>query len=156
MLHSGDNTARGLTLIETLAAIGLFILIALVLGSGFLAGSDDSKLRQTKAACREADQRARLLAQRHGPVVVRVSEDSRAIYISQEDDPTSLRAVELPPGATITIRDHGGLPVNQITIDALGRSDDYSADCVVGSRSTGLKFAGLTGWCADVSRDATP
>lgn len=156
MLHSHDHTAGGLTLIETLAAIGLFALVASVLGSGFLAGSDDSKLRQTKAACREADQRARLLAQRHGPVVVRVSEDNRAIYIFREDDPASLGAVELPRGATIAFRDHEGLPVYQITIDALGRSDDYSADCVVGSRSTELKFAGLTGWCAVLSRNATP
>lgn len=139
----------GLTLIETLAVVVLLGITAATTLTHLSGATDSARLREAGAIVRDADARARLLAQSEGPLFLELDADRGAVSV-RDPGGRVLLARELPARVRVEAVDENSQPIEQIVIDARGRSGDYTIVATLGDRRDAWRVAGLTGWIEEV------
>ena len=139
-----DAPRRGFTLLEVLAVVILFSLVASVLTVHLAAASESATFRAAASRLRDMDARARLFARTSGPLVLSLQDQGRSLLLSQVDTGASLLRVDLGEGAAVEIETDP--PRRWILFDRSGRSVDYELALASGEREARWQVAGTTGW----------
>lgn len=138
-----------MTLIEVLAVVVIAAMAATVGAIGLFGATDTAALQEASAWIRDADQRARLLAKTHGPIVLELLDTEVVIRSTDQQEPLS--RYELPQSVRVTLTEpDGNKAVSAIPFDALGRSDDYLLIVERGQTQRIWAVAGTTGWMKQV------
>ena len=156
--HSGHRKHAyhgGFTLLEVLGVIVILGMIgaAAIRGVVAAASSEDVRLRNAAAQCRELDQRARLLGRTGTPSVMMIGEDRQSLFLRILDDhyPDIFRVGKLS-GIAVYLETAEGH--ERISFDALGRCDDYRIILRLEERMISLSVNGRTG-LMQVKKDAS-
>lgn len=138
-----------MTLIEVLAVVVIAAMAATVGAVSLSGAADTAALQEASAWIRDADQRARLLAKTHGPIVMELQDTEVVLRSPDQQEPFS--RYELPSSVQITFSEpRGNKAISAITFDALGRSDDYLLIVQRGQTQRIWSVAGTTGWMKQV------
>lgn len=140
----------GFTLIEMVSVIVLLSLVAASAVPLLTSAGQVSELDRSEARVRDADARARLVT-RNGVVCgIATSANRNGLELQGSELPH----VQLPAGCTVGLLDAEGAPIQSISIDLVGRSEDYSIVLVHDNSARTLNVYGLTGWIA--IRESSP
>lgn len=142
-----ENTRRarsGFTLLETLAAVSLLSLAA-VLGVGMLLGAGDrASIEQGGATVLTTDTDARSLAMTGGTVTIVASDERDELHVLAGGEIVMRRP--MPPRVRVHLLDREDRPLVRIRFDASGRSTDYQVALVHDQKRVVIRITGLTGW----------
>lgn len=137
-------TPLGFTLLETLAAVTLLSLAA-VLGVGVLLGAGDrASIEQAVASVLATDADARTLALTGGPVRLAANDDQDELHILVGRGVVMRRP--MPPQVTVHLLNREDDPLEAIEFDSRGRSMDYQIALVHDEERVVIRITGLTGW----------
>lgn len=146
-------TARGLTLLETLAAVALLALAASALAVSLGGATDAERLAALRAELLDLDARARLLARSAGGAVLSLEDDGARLRVAAPAvaEPALRRA--LPRPWTLRLERRAGEAEGAVAYDARGRCPDYAFIIATPAGEHRIPVAGLTG-CPLPSEDA--
>ena len=148
-----SNTARGFTLIESLAVVVLLALVVGVVAASLAPAADRAAMDRATSAVLDADARARAIARRGEPVELRVADGLVEVRLAQHAPALVTR--QLPAATTVELTSTvSGTGLGVIRFDARGRSEDYIFTVHSGERSTRTLVAGLTGSTTSASETA--
>lgn len=140
-MRAPTNT-RGYLLVEMLAAVILIGVAAAALIPSIINQSQSADRRSIDHRILDLDRRARALALREGPVVLRLESKEYEVHMITDSGSvivTMFERVEL--GFT----DSEGTPIEQIMIDRFGRSSSYRIRVGIDDAQFELSINGLTG-----------
>ncbi|MCC7389646.1 MAG: type II secretion system protein [Phycisphaerales bacterium] len=147
--HARCVPAGAFTLIESLAVVVLLAIAVSTLAVGLTPSADLAAILDARSAALDADARARALARRGEPVLLRPGAGDLTITVESDAGAVPLVRRELPRGITVSVlATDMDRPVGTIRFGADGRSEDYLLRIASSHLSAETWIAGLTGYAS--------
>lgn len=142
---------RAFTLIELLAVVMILGLAAAIAGVSLSGRSASAQFMEARSSFVSLDAAARIKARQSHTIELRIDRDqSKLILIDRCCGGGALTTRHLDAWLTIEAWDsHTSEPLHTIRYNSLGHSTDYMVRISRGSATSGILFAGLTGWHTD-------
>ncbi|MFG0282921.1 MAG: prepilin-type N-terminal cleavage/methylation domain-containing protein [Phycisphaerales bacterium JB039] len=139
---------RGVTLIETLAAVALLGLVGSLLAVGLGGAGDAARIAAAVSAVRDLDQRARVVSESAAPATLRRHSNGRLLIETASPGGEVVIMAErwAPKAVHLTLWTLSGDAVDAIRFDRRGRSLDYRVDIAAAEWRISLTVSGMTGW----------
>lgn len=141
------------TLIETLAVVALIGLAAVVMTPMLVGATDATRLDDALRRFLDLDARARLLARQESGVEIHLQSGSIGLSVGGERDAEIISIWQHGERITIEAVSVEGDPIERVSYDRVGRSQDLDVSVIVGDTRRSVWIAGLTGW---VEREVEP
>jgi len=136
-----SSSGRAFTLVECLAVVALLALVVATLAAGLAPSAAETRLRDARSAVLDLDARARVLATRGEPVVLRIAEGRASLWVG------SSPALEREVAVGIALLEPGTrAPLEAVRINTRGRGPDYVLVIASGETHFETLVSGLTGY----------